>query len=203
MIKRLPVLLAAITILLVVPGAGLQADTTNIVADFDHSVNGMTVNFNNMSTTDAPNGIDSYFWEFGDSSAFDTSMNPIHTYDTSGSYNVFLSVHDGQCSGETTKSVSVGVTGIMAITELHSNAISCFPNPASNHVNISIDQHISSRGVLEVWNIEGKKVAGFGRLNGSVNHVWDASGIAPGIYLVTLRDNKLIHQTKVLIRQEE
>ena len=104
---------------------------TNINADFMHTVNGMTAEFTDMSTSDSM--IENYFWDFGDTNFLDTNISgPIsHTYDTNGMYDVFLSVWDGTCSDEVTKTVSIGFTSVEIntgkITEL---STSIFPNPS-------------------------------------------------------------------------
>ncbi len=54
------------------------------IADFSYTVNGLTVNFTNLSQ-----GGTSYHWNFGDGST-STQINPSHTYDEDGSYSVIL-----------------------------------------------------------------------------------------------------------------
>ncbi len=59
-------------------------------ADFDYTVDGLTVHFTNASVS-GPGDIISYEWSFGDagSSTFD---NPTHTYAVEGTYNVCLEI---------------------------------------------------------------------------------------------------------------
>jgi len=53
-------------------------------ANFNQTVNGLTVNFNNLS-----NGATSYSWAFGDGNT-SNETNPVYTYAMGGTYNVTL-----------------------------------------------------------------------------------------------------------------
>lgn len=50
----------------------------------------LTVQFTDASAAD--NGIDSYTWNFGDGSAASVEQNPVHVYNTAGTYSVSLTV---------------------------------------------------------------------------------------------------------------
>lgn len=82
-------------------------DTTdpaaNPVAGFTFVVNELEVTFSN-SSTDAT----SYTWDFGDSNTT-TSTNPVHTYSTSGTYQVKLTASNGTLNNEITQSLMVSL----------------------------------------------------------------------------------------------
>ncbi len=61
------------------------------IANFSQIIDGKSVTFTDSSTDD--NGIDSYFWSFGDGATSDTK-SPTHTYTADGEYNVTLTVTD-------------------------------------------------------------------------------------------------------------
>ena len=65
-------------------------------ADFDFNQNGLTVNFENLSSENS-----TYLWEFGDGET-STSANPIHEYAIGGTYMVRLEVSNG-CGTRTTQ----------------------------------------------------------------------------------------------------
>ncbi len=74
-------------------------------ANFDFSINGLAVNFNNASTDDV--AVTAYNWNFGDGSAANTKA-PSHTYQAAGSYQVKLTVSDAQgLNHSLTKTVTV------------------------------------------------------------------------------------------------
>jgi len=62
-------------------------------ANFDYSVNGLTVSFSNLSTDDVV--VTASNWNFGDGVTANTKT-PSHTYQVSGSYDVTLTVSDAQ-----------------------------------------------------------------------------------------------------------
>jgi len=64
-------------------------DEEQPTATFDHTLNGLTATFDNMSSANT-----SYEWDFGDGS-ISSSANPIHTYQTGGTYTVTLEVENG------------------------------------------------------------------------------------------------------------
>lgn len=63
----------------------------NPVASFTNIANNATVSFSD-GTTNLPT---SWAWDFGDGSPIDNTQNPIHTYSTSGTYNVCLVATNG------------------------------------------------------------------------------------------------------------
>lgn len=74
------------------PTANFSANPVSGCAD------GLTVNFNNLSTSAA-----SYVWDFGDGTS-STSVNPSHTYNTAGLYTVKLIAYTAYgCNNVTTK----------------------------------------------------------------------------------------------------
>lgn len=60
----------------------------------------------NGSNSGAVNNIESYFWEFGDSTSTD-QINPVHTYTTPGKYRVTLNVSDGENQDTDTLNITV------------------------------------------------------------------------------------------------
>jgi len=77
-------------------------------ASFSHWVDTTnTAYFNDMSSV----GITSWWWDFGDST-FSSLQNPVHTYLSTGSYWVCLTISDsGGCSSTWCDWVNVGVGG--------------------------------------------------------------------------------------------
>jgi PKD repeat protein len=61
---------------------------------------GQPVSFDGSGSNDPDGTIDSYAWDFGDGST-DTGSNPTHTYQTSGSFTVTLTVTDNQGASST------------------------------------------------------------------------------------------------------
>jgi PKD repeat protein len=84
----------------------MAVDNLSPVADFSFSVDGLVVDFADLSS-DADGDVVSWNWDFGDGDG-STDSNPSHTYPTDGSYTVTLNViDDGGATGATSQIVSV------------------------------------------------------------------------------------------------
>jgi len=81
------------------------------VAGFTYTADGLTVSFTDMSSDIDGDSLE-YFWDFGDrSDGQDTTMqNPVHTYPTSGTYTVTLTVDDGRATDEKSTNITVSAT---------------------------------------------------------------------------------------------
>lgn len=70
-------------------------------ASFSATASGLTVSFNNTSVN-----ADSYLWDFGDGNT-STEANPVHTYETDGTYDVTLTATAPGQEATVTSSVTV------------------------------------------------------------------------------------------------
>ncbi|MBC7904103.1 MAG: PKD domain-containing protein, partial [Gemmatimonadaceae bacterium] len=81
------------------------------LSDFDFAVNcanKLSVNFTNQSKTDPAYGAISYTWSFGDpGNSTSAGPSPTFVFPAYGSYNVKLSVVNGACTHEVTKTVKL------------------------------------------------------------------------------------------------
>lgn len=85
------------------------------------------------------------------------------------------------------------ITSIEKPSEVSSSAINIYPNPATNKLNF---QNIPSKN-LEIWNVNGKKVANMvvDHSNGSI----DISALEKGVYLLIIKGEKKYQ--KVFIKE--
>ncbi len=68
---------------------------------------GQQTDFTDLTTITQPNFVYSWFWNFGDGQT-DTLQNPVHTYNSPGTYTVTLTAAaDNQCTNSKTKTVKV------------------------------------------------------------------------------------------------
>lgn len=86
----------------------IQVGTADCKSNFDFTITNLatnTVKFTNTATGD----IGTYFWYFNDGN-YSTDVNPIHSYNSGGLYNVSLTVSDatGLCFDFIAKDVQVG-----------------------------------------------------------------------------------------------
>lgn len=152
---------------------------TTPVVDFQYSVNGNIVTFTNTTQ----NGT-SYTWNFGDNMT-SNAVNPVHTYQSGGNFNVVLTANN-QC-GSDTKTRSVLIS-----TEPHAefsvdNLSGCAP--------FSTTFHNLSNSVSVSWVFEGGIPATSTQLDPVVNYM------NPGQYKVTLYATNTLG-TDTLIRDD-
>ncbi|WP_276132476.1 PKD domain-containing protein [Polluticoccus soli] len=93
---------------------------------------------------------DSLRWDFGDGGT-STSATPTHTYASTGTYNVCVTVYNA-CGSDTkcqTVSVTVGIDEVQVLDE-----ITIYPNPVSNKLTING----AAGATAELYNVMGSKV---------------------------------------------
>ncbi|WP_276132474.1 PKD domain-containing protein [Polluticoccus soli] len=93
---------------------------------------------------------DSLRWDFGDGGT-STSATPTHTYASTGTYNVCVTVYN-PCGSDTkcqTVSVTVGIDEVQVLDE-----ITIYPNPVSNKLTING----AAGATAELYNVMGSKV---------------------------------------------
>jgi len=81
-------------------------------AKFSTTVDGLSVSFIDESTDDG--SIEFWSWDFGDGN-FSTLQNPVHIYNSEGTYNVSLTVSDGTQADSTTKDITLSTSPISGI----------------------------------------------------------------------------------------
>lgn len=149
------------------------------VASFTTAQSGNTVTFDGTSSTDPDGTIAGWSWNFGDGTT-GTGSKISHTYTTSGTYTVSLTVTDNKGAPTTlTKTISVSVT--------NKPPVATFTNTVSG-LTASIDGSASTDpdGTIASWSWKfGDGQTGNGSI---VEHTYAASGT----YAVTLTvtDNK-------------
>lgn len=89
---------------------GNRAPSAVITATTDNGLAPLAIDFSSAGSSDPdPDSTLSYAWDFGDGST-STLANPTRIYTTNGTYNVTLTVSDGQKTGTATKRIVVGST---------------------------------------------------------------------------------------------
>lgn len=100
----------------------------NPVADFNFNPSGgcspLPVQFTN--TSNAPVGIASYSWDFGDGSPAANAQNPVHTYAVSGTFSPSLEIVDANgCRDTEVKSSAISVTNSPQADFSAANPVAC------------------------------------------------------------------------------
>lgn len=157
-------------------GAGPAA-----VANFTYSIGEPgVVTFTNTSTNAT-----TYSWDFGDGSATSPLTSPTHTYTAAGTYNVCLTASNATSSDEICKDVVVGT--IESIEDMVlAGALKLYPSPASNVINIAINNNSFQNVTVEFYNMRGERVLNpiTMNLSNSSSTAVDVSALAEGNYIV-------------------
>lgn len=133
----------------------------------------------------------SFSWDFGDG-ATTTLQNPIHVYADTGLFEVCLTVEDPSTGKYRVSCDSVMVRNGLGLDESAMSKLELYPNPSTGMVNLSWIQEIESSVLIEVYDYLGRIVLqesirpSIGKTEERIN----VSGLAPGVYQVSLRDEK-------------
>ncbi len=147
-------------------------------AAFSYTIAGLTVSFNNVSQFAT-----SWHWDFGDGNT-SALQNPSHTYTNSGVYNVCLTATDTCGSDASCQAINISLLGSTAVQP---STVGVWPNPFHD------DLWIADRGIqvepmqYEIYDASGRSML-YGRFeSGSGSHRLALSGLAPGLYLISIR----------------
>ncbi|MFN8394940.1 MAG: PKD domain-containing protein [Bacteroidia bacterium] len=115
------------------------------VANFTDSISGGTVWFTNNSDNGA-----AYLWYFGDGDSSQL-FNPVHVYDTAGTYTVTLIVIGCYGLRDTVKDTINPFVGIAPSRPTPTPQLSIFPNPSSGDITLRADAVGSKPVLVEVF----------------------------------------------------
>jgi PKD repeat protein len=138
----------------------------------------------------------SYQWWFGDgaTSAF---SNPTHAYAANGNYSVALIVSNGSCADTVYQMISVTTLGVTDMAGLSGMTVS--PNPARDNISMSINSDRQwSNCQLIINNALGQVTysSDIAINSGANKFPVDISGLASGVYFLSLQNGKDVITTK-------
>lgn len=92
----------------IAPSGGNRAPTAVVTATPSNGLSPLDVQFSSEGSSDPEGATLTYTWDFGDGSADSPDSNPAHTYSTNGTYDVTLTVSDGERTATATQRITVG-----------------------------------------------------------------------------------------------
>ncbi|MBI5218771.1 MAG: T9SS type A sorting domain-containing protein [Bacteroidia bacterium] len=96
-----------------------------------------------------------WFWNFGDNHT-DTTQNPLHVFDTTGTFQVMLIAYFNDCSDTAYYTVVViNSVGIHSTFDIRHSTFVIIPNPANDKVNVLVNE---PQAELSVYDIHGLQV---------------------------------------------
>ncbi|MBW8051505.1 MAG: T9SS type A sorting domain-containing protein [Cytophagales bacterium] len=144
---------------------------------------------------------ENWYWDFGDG-ATDTVQNPVHIYDSAGTYPVILIVTSGNCTDTAVTIIiilnSVGINEHIILKKFLLNA---YPNPANESVTIIYKlPENTKKAAIGVYDLAGKELKHFKIKNIQGSLDLDISELANGIYLLSIiANNNTIARDKILV----
>lgn len=164
----------------------------NPVAGFTYALSGATATFTNTSA-----GATSYSWDFGDAS-FATIANPVHTYSTSGSYDVSLICTNASgCTDTTLQTLSV----IVGTDDKVFESVKIAPNPFGQQLNIDLPHLVSGPLKITLLDATGKAFPLYPDAmysGGGFDQQFDLPTLAPGIYVCQIRSGEAQMSVRLL-----
>jgi len=125
--------------------------------------------------------ISSYYYDFGDGSS-STSMDPIHTYTSNGTYTICLTiVADSNCTDTYCQTIQIGCIAGLEEAVLENSFVS--PNPAQNLLTLNLGQPLDIR--FRIYGMNGSVYAS-GERSASNVHRFEVDNLAQGIYLLEI-----------------
>lgn len=162
-------------------------------ADFETSISGDTVDFNNLSM-DAAN----FYWDFGDGQT-STENHPQHVYPAPGNYDVTLVASDGCESDSFT--LEIPINGQIGLDEREQEIkFRVYPNPANEGFWFTIETAESGIASMQLLDLFGRVVFTKGVTLGQSTAQWISTSKLPsGTYILVLSgDQALVRQRLVI-----
>jgi PKD repeat protein len=190
------------------------SDTAYAVVDvlYDCSILGLTAAFSTspaevtlsaagtVTTSNASTNATQYVWDFGDGSAPNPDVNPIHAYTQVGTYQIELTAINYNCTTSTSLPITVVEFGV-GIEEVNNNGLMVYPNPNSGLFTVVMDLPIASDVRIELNNAMGQRVYSEDLAQ---KRYWkkefDLGSFVKGIYLLQLTTNAGVLNRRIVIQ---
>ena len=155
---------------------GSSATALNVT--FPVIVNGITVNLD-TSAIDFPNWENVYL-------SFTGNVNEVEIY-------FFESGIVQMCADSL-----IVINSISKFSDI--NSVLIYPNPATEKVTIENKGITGQNVVLSLMNMQGQAIVSE-RVNFTATHTLDVSDVSSGIYMLTLRNDKMFYQNRIVIQK--
>jgi len=156
---------------------------------------GGTVTFSNFTT----GGANAWYWEFpGGEPATSTDPTPVVTYATPGLYDVTLIASNGMYTDTLIKYSYVWVEYCTGLDQQNPEAITLYPNPASDYTTVTFG---NSRGTADVLLTDARSrvVADLREVSVSQALRLDLSGYEPGLYFLIVKTKQGLNTRKLVV----
>lgn len=157
-----------------------------------------TQNLLNFMFQDQTSGtVTQWLWDFGDGNT-SISASPNHTYSSPGAYTVCLTITDAcgtDSSCQVVNATNVGIEDEML------TAFECWPNPASDQVQVKIEAGLLTGVELAITDLTGRELQRIDLqdINGVQTIRLELEQFSQGVYFIALRSNEVRATQKIMI----
>ncbi len=156
--------------------------------------------FGNVEVTNNSLNAEEYLWDFGDGTALDPTVDPIHVYSTEGNYTITLTAINYNCTTTTTQNIVVVPFGVGIDENSLNEQLSVFPNPNSGQFTVELELSQASDIAIELNNVLGERVY---QTNVAQRNYWrkefDLASYVKGVYLLSISTkNRVLHRRIIL-----
>lgn len=162
----------------------------NPTANFNYSVNNMTVKFTMFDPTVAVSG--GFLWDYGNGMTSTIAQTPFVTYNSSGTYTACLQFNSLSnncviCANISVPGIYNGTTNL--ITGIDENevgkSITIYPNPFTSHTTIAFSEE-QKNTIVKIMDVNGKEIR---LINFSGKQlIIDKGEMRDGVYFVQIID---------------
>ena len=135
-----------------------------------------------------------WLWTFGDGNS-SSEMNPLHSYETNGVYEVCLTVNNENSSNTSCEELQIGPVVTQDIQREYE--INIFPNPIEDLTRLVFRDYLPENAQLVFYDSSGKKV--FSR-RVYQESLLDLSSLLSGVYLYEIHDGDLFLQSGKILK---
>ncbi len=131
---------------------------------------------------------DTWYWEFGDSTN-STIQNPVHNYDSTGSYTIILIASYGICS-DTTYALIVVLDSSTSIVHLQQNEVlKLYPNPVNTEVVVETSEKLIV-SELAIYDLRGQLLITKQFDKGAIYELTvSVEGLTKGVYFIRINSD--------------
>lgn len=168
-----------------------------IVAGFTHPASASLSQGVQFTDGTAP-GASSWEWDFGDGNN-STQQNPLHAYQSLGTFTITLISSDGQCRDTTTSTIVVD--NVISIDdELGASSFQLYPNPSRDVFHLSFELTQRRDVQVEVLDLNGRAIfADRQKASESYQQDIDLSAYSKGIYMLRIQAGTGVSYRKLIL----
>ena len=164
-------------------------------AAFSYEQQTDTILFTNLSQNDSKR-----IWDFGDGTV-DSTINPVHVYDSAGTYIVRLTILNQFCQSTVSDTIIINSPSIETSNskDLLTLLWNIYPNPAKDRVIIQ-NNGIKGESTLRIINLLGETLSLKKMKGSSWNTSLNTQGWANGSYWITIQNGQQYSSKKLIIQ---